>query len=190
MARMNRTIPFVLAIVAIIAGCNANNANGPFTGNVKGTLLDSLGGVLANVRVVVYPYQSDSTVVHTATDGSWHVDNIAVGPGEFRIESLPPDCDSVPPVVFVLESPQTTTTVTVTVRCTIKRQVVAGRGDFDGGAIDEVRRNRAATRRVRLEARVASLTDTPRRLGHVILDGRAIALTGIAPMALRHERLL
>ena len=189
---MNRSIPFALAIVAIVAACDANNANGPFVGNVKGTISSSLGGALANVRVVVIPYQSDSTVLHTGSDGSWHLDNVSVGPGRVRAESLPPDCDTsgLSALNFFIESPQTTASLTLTVHCTSSHQVVAGGGDFDGGAIDEVRRDRSATRRFSLEDRVASVRDAPRRMGHVILDGRAIALTRIPPVALRHERLL
>jgi len=180
----------VLAIVAIVAACNANNANGPFVGNVKGTISSSLGGALANVRVVVTPYQSNSTVLHTGSDGSWHLDNVSVGPGTVQVESLPPDCDTQPVLNFFIGSPQTTASLTLTVICTSSHQVVAGGGDLDGGAIDEVRRDRSATRRFSLEDRVVGVRDTPQRVGHVILDGRAVALTRIPPVALRHERLL
>jgi hypothetical protein len=187
---MNRSIPFVLAIVAILAACNATNANGPFTGTVKGSISSSLGGALVGVRVVVYPPVGDSSVLHTSSTGAWQLDNTPVGMGNVQIESLPPDCDSQRLIDYFIASPGTTASLTLTVHCTSSHQVVAGAGDFDAGAIDEVRRDRAAARRVRLEDRVAGLADAPRWMGHVIFDGRPVALARIAPMALRHERLL
>ena len=163
---MNRRLPFALAILAIVAACDANNSTGPFTGTLKGSLTSSIGGALANIRVVVYPQTGDSTVVHTASDGSFQLTNVPVGTGQVQIESLPPDCDSQPPINFVLASPQTTTTVTVTVICTSSHHVVAGLGDLDGGAINEIRRHRRSrghdARRIGLEYRVAGLTNAPR----------------------------
>lgn len=186
---MNRSIPFALALLAIVAACDANNSNGPFVGTVKGSISDTLGDPLANVRVVLYPPQGDSTVLHTASDGSWRLDNVPIGTGYIQVESLPPDCDSQPKINFFLESPQTTASLTLRVACASRHQVVAGGGDLDGGAIDEVRRDRSSARRVSLKYRVAGVADMPRRVGHVILDdGRTIALTRITPVALRHER--
>ena len=45
---MNRSIPFALAIVVIVAACDANNSTGPFVGTVKGSISDTLGDPLRN----------------------------------------------------------------------------------------------------------------------------------------------
>jgi hypothetical protein len=187
---MNRSIPFVLGLLAIVAACDANNSTGPQVGTVKGNIVDTLQQPLVGVRVVVYPFTGDSTVLHTSSTGSWQVNNVSIGTGEIAVESLPPDCDTVGSVQFFLASPGTSATVNLQIACSQSHQVVVGRGDFDGGAINQVRRNRTAARRVGLKYRVDGVSDTPRRVGHVILDGRAIALTRVAPVALRHERLL
>jgi hypothetical protein len=191
---MNRSLPCALAILAIVAACDANNSTGPFTGTLKGSLSSSLGGGLANIRVVVYPPSGDSTVLRTATDGSFQLDNVPLGTGAVQVESLPPDCDSEPSVNFFLESPQTTASVILTVKCTSSHQVVAGFGDLDGGAVNEIRRNRSSrgndARHVGLEYRVARPTDAPQGMGDVIFDRRSVALTRVAPMALGDERRL
>ena len=165
---MNRRLPFALAILAIVAACDANNSTGPFTGTLKGSLSSSLGGALANIRVVVYPPRGDSTVLRTGSDGSFQLNNVPLGTGSVQVESLPPDCDTLPPINFFLESPQTTASVIVKVTCTSSHQVVTGLGDLDGGAINEIRRNRPSrghdARRVGLEYRVARLT---RRTGAI-----------------------
>lgn len=191
---MNRSLPCALAILAIVAACDANNSTGPFTGTLKGSLSSSLGGGLANIRVVVYPPSGDSTVLRTATDGSFQLDNVPLGTGAVQVESLPPDCDSEPSVSFFLESPQTTASVILTVKCTSSHQVVAGFGDLDGGAVNEIRRNRSSrgndARYVGLEYRVARPTDAPQGVGDVIFDRRSVALTRVAPVALGDERRL
>ncbi|HTD60567.1 MAG TPA: carboxypeptidase-like regulatory domain-containing protein [Gemmatimonadaceae bacterium] len=191
---MKRSIPFALAILAIVAACDANNSTGPFTGTLKGSISSSLGGALANIRIVVDPPSGDSTVLHTASDGSFQLDNVPLGTGTVQVESLPADCDSQPPINFFLESPQTTASVILTVKCTSSHQVVTGLGDLDGGAVNEVRRNRPSrghdARRVGLEYRVARPTDTPQGMGHVIFDRRSVALTRVSPVTLGDERRL
>jgi hypothetical protein len=191
---MNRSLPFVLAILAIVAACDTNTSTGPFTGTVKGSDSSSLGGPLANIRVVVYPAAGDSTVLHTSSNGTWQLNNVPVGTGTVQIESLPPDCDTLPPITFFLESPQTTASVNVVVKCTSSHQVVAGFGDLDGGSINEVRRNRLSrgndARRIALEYRVARLTDTPRGMGDVIFDRRSVALPRVSPVTLGDKRRL
>jgi hypothetical protein len=127
---MKQHIPFALAILAIVAACNANNANGPFTGTVKGSVKDTLGDALVNVRVVVMPPGADSTVLHTASDGSWHLENVPLGTGSIQVESLPPDCAIQPAYQYFLESPRTTATLTLAVVCKSRHQVVAGLGNF------------------------------------------------------------
>ena len=167
-----------LAILAIVAACDANNSTGPFTGTLKVSLSSSVGGALANIRVVVYPPTGDSTVLHTGSDGSLQLNNVPLGTGVVQVESLPADCDTQPPYNFYLESPQTTASVVLTITCTSSHQVVAGLGDLDGGAINEVRRNRPSrghdARRIALEYRVAGLTDAPRGMGDVIFDRRSV----------------
>lgn len=148
LARMKRCIPFALALMAIIAACDANNATGPQTGTLKGSIKDTAGDPLVGVRVVVFPYQGDSIILHSGSDGSWQIKGISIGPGNVGIDSLPPDCDTIPPLQFFLASPGTTASLTLTVFCSQRHQVVAGRSDFDGGAIDRVRRGRLAARRV------------------------------------------
>ena len=193
---MKQVIPFALAILAIVAACDANNSSGPQVGTVKGTVLDLYNSTetspLVGVRVVVYPYQGDSSVLHTSSSGAWQITNVVIGPGTVHIESLPPDCDTIgtASIQYFLASPGTTASLTLKVACATKHEVVAGSGDFDGGAINEVRRNGSAARRVGGKYRLHRVADTPRRVGHVILDGRAIALARIAPVPLRHERLL
>ena len=169
---MKRSIPFVLAVLAIVAACQANNANGPFTGTVKGKISDTAGSALSNVRVVIQPPAGDSAVIRTGSDGSWEFDNVPIGVGRIEVESLPPDCDTQPAFQYALESPGTTTTLTLRVTCSSSHQVVAGRGDLDGGAVNEVRR------------------DAPRRMLDMILDRRSIALPRVAPVPLGDERRL
>jgi hypothetical protein len=191
---MNRSLPLALAILAIVAACDANNSTGPFTGTLKGSITSSLGGALANIRVVVYPPSGESTVLHTGSDGTFQLDNVPLGTGAVQVESLPADCDTQPPINFFLESPQTTASVTLTVTCTSSHQVVAGLGDLDGGAINEIRRNRPSrgndARRVGLEYRIARLTHAPRGMGDVIFDRRSVALTRVSPVTLGDERRL
>jgi hypothetical protein len=188
---MSRGLPIALAILAIVAAC-VNDTTGPLTGTVKGVVSDSAGGKLANVVVIVYPPSGDSTLLHTASDGSWQLNNVPIGSGSIQIESLPPDCDTQPLYSFYLASPGTTSSVNVTVACTSSHQVVSGLGHLDGPALDEVRRRRLARRDdarfVGLEYRLARRTHAPRRMRHVILDRRSVALTGVAPVPLGYER--
>jgi len=175
---MNRCLPFALGILAIVAACDANNSTGPFTGTLKGSLSSSVGGALANIRVVVYPPTGDSTVLRTTSTGSFELDNVPLGTGVVQVESLPADCDTQPAYNFYLESPQTTASVVVTVKCTSSHQVVAGLGDLDGGAVSEIRRNWPSrgndARRVGLEYRVARPTNAPQGMGYVIFDRRSL----------------
>ncbi len=191
---MNRCLPFALGILAIVAACDANNSTGPFTGTLKGSLSSSVGGALANIRVVVYPPTGDSTVLRTTSTGSFELDNVPLGTGVVQVESLPADCDTQPAYNFYLESPQTTASVILTITCTSSHQVVAGLGDLDGGAVNEIRRNRTSrgnnARHVGLEYRVARSTDAPQGMGYVIFDRRSVALTRVSPVTLGDERRL
>ena len=111
---MKQIIPFVLAIAAIVAACDANNANGPFTGTVKGTVKDTAGDPLVGVRVAF----DSTTILHTASDGSWQVVNVPVGTGSVAYDSLPADCPTVPAQNYYLLSPGTTAQVNLSLACT------------------------------------------------------------------------
>ena len=158
---MNRIIPFALAMLALVAACNSiDSNNGPLTGAIKGTVLDSAGGgPLVGVRVTVYKpgdaAAADGAILHTASDGTWRVDNWPLGSGSVRVDQLPADCDSQPLLTYDLASPGTTATLTLTVDCKTSHQVVAGASDFDRGAVREARRHRFPARRVGLKYRFA-----------------------------------
>jgi hypothetical protein len=182
-----------IAALAALPACNADNAGtGTYYGTVKGTVTSSLGGALVNVRVLVYdPGSLNSTEVRTGSDGSWAVHNVPLGEGFVTIDSLPTDCDSVPQLNYYLETPASTAILTLTVVCTSSHQVV-GSSDFDGGPIDDQHRRRLGggdnARVVALAQWIARRADAPRRVAHVILDRRAVALSRISPVTLADER--
>lgn len=185
----------LLLTVAAVAACNADNSNGPFTGTLKGQLTSSLGGGLANIPVLVsLPTAAPTdTTVHTNSNGAFQINNVPIGSGSVQVESLPPDCDTLPAEGYFIESPGTTATLNFTVACKSTHQLVGG-GDFDGGAIDDEHRRGLAGRDdpggVTVAQRIAPRSHAPGRVTDVILDGRAVALSRESPMALRHERFL
>ena len=118
LARMKQCIPFVLAILAIAAACDANNSTGPQTGTVKGYVKDTANDPLVGVLITVIPPLGDTVFLHTGSDGSWQVKNVSVGTGLVEFDSLPADCPTIPAQNFYLTSPGTTATVGLNVACT------------------------------------------------------------------------
>ena len=117
---MKQCIPFVIAILAIVAACNANNADGPQTGTVKGSVKDTAGDPLVGVRVTVAPPFASPVILHTASDGSWELDNVGIGTGQLNFDSLPADCPTVQAQNYYLLSPGTTATVSLSIACTAR----------------------------------------------------------------------
>lgn len=109
-----------MAILAIVAACDANNSSGPQTGTVKGSIKDTAGDALVGVRVTVTPPFGDPTVLHTASDGSWEVDNVGLGTGSVAFDSLPADCPTVQAQNYFLVSPGTTASVILSLACTAR----------------------------------------------------------------------